>query len=75
MTTNDTAEIAPMTATPDDRSSEAMGPLELAHYRRVWRESFRFRRRTEEIAAERERDRVIRKPSEDEPRSLMRASP
>jgi cell division protease FtsH len=61
----DLRQLAPMTATPDDRSSAAMGPLELAQHRRVWRESFRFRRRTEEIAADRERDRAIRKAPED----------
>jgi ATPase family associated with various cellular activities (AAA)/Peptidase family M41 len=52
-------------ASEADGLPAAIGPLELAHYRRVWRESFSFRRRTEQIAAKRERERAISKARED----------
>lgn len=41
-------------------SSQGMGALELASYVSEWRASYRFRRRTAEIAAERERQKTLK---------------
>ena len=57
------------TATPP----ASIGALELATYRREWRVSFRFRKRTAEIAEERERERAVKKLEEDARAAAERA--
>ncbi len=51
----------------------SIGALEFAAYRREWRTSLRFRKRTAEIAEERKRERAIKKLEEDARAAAERA--